>query len=77
MGLQNKAAIITGGGRGIGKAIVLSLASHGADCVIADLNQEDALQVADEISRAGGKALAVKADVANEGDVAAMVADCI
>lgn len=77
MGLQNKAAIITGGGRGIGKAIALMLASHGADCVIADLNQEDAVQVADEICRAGGKALAVKADVSNEGDVASMVAACI
>lgn len=77
MVLQNKAAIITGGGRGIGRSIALELAGHGANCVIADVNLEDAQKVADEIIQTGVKALAVKTDVTSEGDVADMVKSCI
>ena len=77
MVLQDKAAIITGGGRGIGRSIALELASHGANCVIADVNLEDAQKVVNEIIQAGVKALAVKTDVTSESDVAAMIKACV
>jgi len=75
--LRNKAAIITGGGRGIGRAIALRFAEHGAHCVIADLNFENARSVAEEINQIGTKAFAVKADVTSESDVELIVKACI
>lgn len=77
MYLQGKASIITGGGRGIGRAIALTLAKQGSDCVIADLNLEDALKVVEEVRQLGRSALAIKTDVSSESDVAAMVAACV
>jgi 3-oxoacyl-[acyl-carrier protein] reductase len=77
MMLRNKAAIITGGGRGIGRAIALRFAEHGAHCVIADLNFENAAAVAAEINKNGSKAFAVKSDVTSESDVESMVKACV
>ena len=77
MVLRNKVAIITGGGRGIGRAIALKFAEHGAHCVVADINIENARTVADEINQLGSKALAIKADVTNENDVESLIKACI
>ena len=77
MNLLNKAAIITGGGRGIGRAIALRFAEHGAQCLIADINFDNASKVAAEINQTGTKAFAVKADVTSESDVEAMVKACV
>ena len=73
MKLQNKVAIITGGARGIGRAVALGLAGEGARVVIADLRMELAHETAAEIERNGGAALAVEVDVAEVDDLDSMV----
>ena len=74
--LNGKAAIITGGGKGIGKGIAYRLAEAGAKVLIADLDETAAEAAAGELSQKGWTAAAIKTDVANEEDVARMVASC-
>ncbi len=69
----NKVAIVTGAGRGMGRAIALKLASEGAAVVVNDVSRAGADKVAAEIVTAGGRALAFVADVSNETQVNAMV----
>ena len=72
--LSGRVAIVTGAGRNIGRAIALALAEGGAAVVVnARSNVQEAQGVAGEIERAGGKALAVTADVADAEAVARMV----
>ncbi len=59
--LENKVSLVTGGSRGIGKAIALKLASLGSDVIIVDINESD--EVKNEIEALGRKALVLKADV--------------
>jgi NAD(P)-dependent dehydrogenase (short-subunit alcohol dehydrogenase family) len=73
MKLNEKVAIVTGGGQGIGQAIVLALAKEGATVVIADINLEAANIVADEINANGYKGLSVRTDVTKIEDVNQMV----
>jgi 3-oxoacyl-[acyl-carrier protein] reductase len=78
--LEGKVAIITGAGRngkGIGRSIALELAKAGAKIVIADFVEDAAQSVAAEVIAAGGEALAVKANVADSGDVDAMVSSSV
>ncbi len=63
LGLQDKVAIITGGGRGIGRIIAHTLAEEGANVVIADLNEDGANKVAQEIKERGAESLAIKVDI--------------
>jgi len=72
-GLENKIAIVTGAGQGIGQAIAVRLAQEGAEVVISDINLQSAEQTASRIRQMGRKSLALKADVANFEDVQAMV----
>ena len=65
MQLQGRVAIVTGGGAGIGKAIVERLAREGANVAIADRDPESAQALADSIAAHGGSALAVETDVAD------------
>lgn len=65
MRLKDKVALITGGARGIGRAIGIIFAKEGADIVVADVNQETAQQTASEIEALGRKALAIEMDVTN------------
>jgi NAD(P)-dependent dehydrogenase (short-subunit alcohol dehydrogenase family) len=71
--LEDKVAIVTGAGSGIGRASALLFAAEGAHVVAADWNGESAGAVAQEIVRAGGDAIAVRADVSSEDDARAMV----
>lgn len=61
--LSGKAAIITGGASGIGRAAALALAARGTSIVVADIAAEGAQAVAGEIEAAGGKAIAVPCDI--------------
>jgi len=74
MEINGKIALVTGGSRGIGKAIVLELAKNGANVAINyRKNEELAKKVVDEAKRFGVKAKAYKADVSNFNEVESMV----
>ena len=64
--LENRIALLTGGGQGIGRAIALAMAREGAALVIGDLNETNASAVKKEIEGLGGKASALHADISNE-----------
>jgi len=70
--LQNKTAVVTGGGSGIGKAIALALASAGAHVHILELNKNAALASAEAIRVSGGEATAHRCDVSVQQEVAAL-----
>ena len=74
MKLQDKVCIVTGAASGIGKEIALTYAPEGGKVAIADLNKDAAQAVADEITNAGGAAMAVVMDVTSEEQVNAAVA---
>jgi len=61
--LSGKVAIVTGGGRGIGKAIALGLAGAGAKVVVCSRTSKEIEEAADEISRVGGEALPLTVDL--------------
>ena len=73
--LEGKRAIVTGGGSGIGRGAALKLAHEGASIGVLDINANTAEQVANEIRIAGGDAIALPANVANEAEVEAAVLD--
>jgi NAD(P)-dependent dehydrogenase (short-subunit alcohol dehydrogenase family) len=74
MKLQNKVAIVTGGGHGIGQATAMRLAQEGATIVVVDIEEHAARVVADAVRALGGRACAVHADVGVAADVEQMVA---
>ncbi len=73
MKLESKTAIVTGGGRGIGKGISMCLAEEGADIVLADIDLEAANQTAAEIETMGRRSLVVRTDVTRRDEVQTMV----
>ena len=73
MSLKNKIVIITGAGRGIGRAIALKFAADGAKIALAARSVDEINEVAEEISKSGGTAIAIPTDVSDERQVMAMV----
>ncbi|MER5436878.1 SDR family NAD(P)-dependent oxidoreductase [Streptomyces sp. NPDC002588] len=74
MSLQGKAAVVTGGARGIGRGIATVLAAKGAAVAVWDLDAEGAEKTVAEIQEAGGRAVAVAGDAADAAAVAASAA---
>ena len=72
MRFDNRVAVITGAGRGIGAATAKRLASEGAIVVVADMDQAPAQEVVTEIESTGGKGLAVACDVTDRAAVEAL-----
>lgn len=77
MKLYESVAIITGAGRGIGRAIALRLAKEGAALVITGRRPDSLQTVTDEIRSTGGRAIQTVTDVSNEGNVRQMVTSAI
>ena len=77
MDVTGKVAMVTGGGRGIGRAICLTMAQNGADVVVADINLKDAKAVAAEVVDLGRQSVAECADVTNQESVEHMAEQVI
>jgi len=75
--LEDKNAIITGSGSGVGRAAALRFAEEGARVVCADVNLEGAKETVRQIDAAGGAAVPIGTDVSKEDDVVAMVAAAV
>ncbi|MDA0285690.1 MAG: SDR family NAD(P)-dependent oxidoreductase [Planctomycetota bacterium] len=75
--LAGQSAIITGGGRGIGRAIAIAYAKAGADVCVTARTSSEIEQVVAEIQAAGGRAYAVNCDVSDRASVESMVAETI
>lgn len=77
MKLSGKVAVVTGAGRGIGKAIALAFAREGADLTVVSRTITEVEQTAEEVRGLSRRALALKVDVSDEGDVKHMVEETL
>lgn len=75
--LGNRVAVVTGGGKGIGKAICLALAEEGAKVVIFDRTGSYAKEVSEEIISRGGKAISLEGSVADQSNVEKMIGEAM
>lgn len=77
MRLQDKVAIVTGGGSGFGEGIAKAYAREGASVVVADIGETGGLRVVEEIKAAGGRAVFAKADVSKRADMDQLLASAL
>ena len=78
MKLKGKAAVVTGGGRGVGRAVALAYAAEGADVIVNYVSSDaSAAEVVSEVEKMGRRALAVKADVSVEAEAEALIGACV
>ena len=75
--LQNKVALITGAGSGIGRATALTFAADGARVAVLDYDRDSAEETVALVRQAGGEALAIHANVAKEAEQRQAVSDCV
>jgi len=75
--LSRQYAIVTGGGRGIGKAVAIAFASEGASVCIADVDRQAGEETAREIIRRGGEAISIETDASQPEQAAAMVSQTV
>ncbi len=73
MKLENKIAIVTGGGKGIGAEISLRLAQEGAKIIIAEMDVENGKKIQKKIIENKGEAIVVDTNVADEVSVSQMI----
>src|SRR3989442_12889166 len=73
MKLENRVAIVTGAGSGIGAASALAMAAEGARMVVVDINEAAAKATVEQIEKGGGRARALAADVTRADDNRSMV----
>jgi len=69
MKFDGKVGLVTGAGSGIGRATAIGFAQRGGSIAVADINGDNANKVAEEIKKAGGKAIAIVADVTKASDL--------
>ena len=74
---DGKVAVVTGAGRGMGRAVALAFGQEGARVVVAEVNPEQGVEVAEEIQAGGGIALAVTADVSRVREVTRLFAKAV
>lgn len=77
MRFTGKTCIVTGGGSGIGRATCLQMATEGGKVVVADLKLDAAQATVDDISKAGGTAMAVAVDVGDSAQVQQVIAKAV
>lgn len=75
--IEGKTALVTGGGRGIGRAFCLGLADAGAHVAVADIDEVNAQRTADHIRRTGRDSLPLKVDVTQPDAVQSMIGDVV
>ncbi len=75
--LDGRAAVVTGGGRGIGRGHCLRLASNGASVIVNDIDLSEARKVVDEIAEGGGKAAANDDDIGTREGAKSLISRCV